>query len=256
MARRNDADESTNTNGGRSSSKKRSNAGATILGLSAIIAVTALAVLFGRSAVDAMNRNANAQLAKTQQELDDMRSRNQPQEPETEEVETGYRYDWTTNQLEWAHDKHIKWDEYGNPVDENNIVTDDPTTLVNEVERARANGTLADDGTSRAPVIEEPEPEPEETEEPETEEETEDTSYIDELLKNPNISQEEDGTLIYTVQRGQTVSDIARETGYSVAELAEYNNLESASMIITGQKLKLPPHPPTSEIGVSGAGLG
>ena len=62
--------------------------------------------------------------------------------------------------------------------------------------------------------------------------------------------------MIYTVQRGQTLSDIARETGYSVAELAEYNNLESASMIITGQKLKLPPHPPTSEIGVSGAGLG
>ena len=93
MARRNDADESTNTNGGRSSSKKRSNAGATILGLSAIIAVTALAVLFGRSAVDAMNRNANAQLAKTQQELDDMRSRNQPQEPETEEVETEFKAD-------------------------------------------------------------------------------------------------------------------------------------------------------------------
>jgi LysM repeat protein len=180
----------------------------------------------------------------------------EPTEAPEETEPSGYYYEWTTNQLEWAHDKHIKWDEYGNPVDENNVVIDDPTTMVNEVERARANGTLADDGTSRAPVIEEPEPEPEPETEPETEEPEEDTAYIDELLKNPNISKDEDGNLIYTVQRGQTLSDIAKETGYSVAELAEYNKLESPSMIVTGQKLKLPPHPPTSEVGVSGAGLG
>ena len=156
-----------------------------------------------------------------------MRNRSMPEPTEApEETEpSGYYYEWTTNQLEWAHDKHIKWDEYGNPVDENNVVIDDPTTMVNEVERARANGTLADDGTSRAPVIEEPEPEPEPETEPETEEPEEDTAYIDELLKNPNISKDEDGNLIYCSERVRRYLILLRRLVDSVASCQSIINL-------------------------------
>lgn len=58
-------------------------------------------------------------------------------------------YDFTTEQLNWAHEKHIKWDDNGNPVDEKGFVVDDPTTPVNEIERARALKTVDDTGKSK-----------------------------------------------------------------------------------------------------------
>lgn len=58
-------------------------------------------------------------------------------------------YDFTTEQLNWAHEKHIKWDDNGNPVDEKGFVVDDPTTPVNEIERAKALKTVDDTGKSK-----------------------------------------------------------------------------------------------------------
>lgn len=58
-------------------------------------------------------------------------------------------YDFTTEQLNWAHEKHIKWDDNGNPVDEKGFVVDDPTTPVNEIERAKALNTIDDTGKSK-----------------------------------------------------------------------------------------------------------
>ena len=58
-------------------------------------------------------------------------------------------YDFTTEQLNWAHEKHIKWDDNGNPVDEKGFVVDDPTTPVNEIERAKELNTVDDTGKSK-----------------------------------------------------------------------------------------------------------
>lgn len=58
-------------------------------------------------------------------------------------------YDFTTEQLNWAHEKHIKWDDNGNPVDEKGFVVDDPTTPVNEIERAKELKTVDDTGKSK-----------------------------------------------------------------------------------------------------------
>ena len=58
-------------------------------------------------------------------------------------------YDFTTEQLNWAHEKHIKWDDNGNPVDEKGFVVDDPTTPVNEIERAKELNTIDDTGKSK-----------------------------------------------------------------------------------------------------------
>lgn len=45
----------------------------------------------------------------------------------------------------------------------------------------------------------------------------------------------------YIVQKGDTLSKIAKETGLTVEELVKYNDLENPDLIIVGQKLRLTP---------------
>ncbi|MCD6104463.1 MAG: 5'-nucleotidase, lipoprotein e(P4) family [Thermosipho sp. (in: Bacteria)] len=45
----------------------------------------------------------------------------------------------------------------------------------------------------------------------------------------------------YIVQKGDTLSKIAKENGVTVEELVKYNNLENPDLIIVGQKLRLTP---------------
>ncbi|MBB6063053.1 5'-nucleotidase (lipoprotein e(P4) family) [Thermosipho japonicus] len=45
----------------------------------------------------------------------------------------------------------------------------------------------------------------------------------------------------YIVQKGDTLSKIAKETGLTVEELVKYNNLKNPDLIIVGQRLRLTP---------------
>ena len=54
-----------------------------------------------------------------------------------------------------------------------------------------------------------------------------------------NISDNEE-YIIYTIKKGDTLSEIAKEYNTSVKELAKINNIENVNLIYAGNKLKIP----------------
>lgn len=46
---------------------------------------------------------------------------------------------------------------------------------------------------------------------------------------------------VYTVKSGDTLGKIASRTGYTVSELASYNNINNVNVVSVGQKIKFPP---------------
>lgn len=160
-------------------------------------------------------------------------------------------YDYTTDQLDWAHRYHISWDSAGNPIDENGNVMNDPTTSENEVVRAIKNGSANEDGVSndflksQAPV----------------DEGTFDESSVDTQTVNPDlyqgvdgVSKISDGSYVYTVQNGDCVERIASRIGVPASKIFEANGLTSDDYIYAGQQLKLPADGVVDS--ASGAGLG
>ena len=69
--------------------------------------------------------------------------------------------------------------------------------------------------------------------------------YPGEVLKIPTNSTTEGeetrgtGDIIYTVQRGDTLSKIVREYNVSVAHIVELNDIENPNLIFPGQKLRI-----------------
>lgn len=55
----------------------------------------------------------------------------------------------------------------------------------------------------------------------------------------------------YTVQSGDTLSSISRETGVSISNLVKYNNILNVNMIIVGQRLSLVPVSSTPQYSVT-----
>lgn len=125
---------------------------------------TAIAVMFGsRAAIASMDAKNESKMAVIQKAIakkegvDESLLSSEPSSEKTTVVVASddgsvakyiQSYDFTTEQLNWAHKHHIKWDNNGNPVDEQGFVVDDPTTPVNEIERARVQHTLDDFGKS------------------------------------------------------------------------------------------------------------
>lgn len=54
-------------------------------------------------------------------------------------------------------------------------------------------------------------------------------------------SEGEDGTLLYTVQAGDTLFSIAQRFGVSLDDVIEANNIENPDVIYEGQTLTIPP---------------
>ena len=49
-----------------------------------------------------------------------------------------------------------------------------------------------------------------------------------------------DGNMVYLVKKGDTLSDVSGRVGYSVQELAEFNNVKNVNLIYEGQTLRVP----------------
>lgn len=49
-----------------------------------------------------------------------------------------------------------------------------------------------------------------------------------------------DGNMIYTVQKGDTLSDISKIVGYSVDELADYNHIANKNLIYVNESIRIP----------------
>ncbi len=63
--------------------------------------------------------------------------------------------------------------------------------------------------------------------------------YPGQSLKVPGGGSGSDGFQIYTVRRGDTISDIATLYGTTIANIARWNNLRNPSMISVGDELKI-----------------
>ena len=227
-------------------------------GVALCLFCTALTFVGTRTVVNGLTRDANNKIAQAQiQVTEDVESSKDTtsdiivsdDDKTNVAAETIVTYDYTNDQLNWAHQYHITWDENGNPIDEKGNIVDDPTTDVNEVARAIADGTANKDGMSVAYLNAHGE-----------KTSTDDNQNITEsVVESPyegkdNVSRLSDGTYVYTVQAGDTLSKIAEKFGTTVDELVKLNDIDNPSLIHSGQQIKLP-SVTVSDNG-SGAGLG
>lgn len=231
--------------------KERSPIPSYVGGIALIVVCAAITFVGTSSAVDALNRNAANQMAMSQ--YTQPTNTVVPVNDVDDTADSFGPYDFTTDQLDWAHKYHITWDVNGNPIDENGNVMNDPTTLVNEVARAIANGTANADGISidwlKASGEDVDEPSAENTEKAET------VLQPVELYQGVDgVSKTADGSYIYTVKSGDSLNQIAAATGVPVDEIVKLNGITNPNLISVGQQLKLPSDGITDN--ASGAGLG
>lgn len=52
-----------------------------------------------------------------------------------------------------------------------------------------------------------------------------------------------EGNMVYLVQKGDTLSEVSGMLGYSVDELAEYNNISNVNLIYAAESLRIPASP-------------
>lgn len=137
----------------RQDSKKHSSTLPIQIAGSVLVVGTAVAVVFGsRSAVASMNAGAESKVDAVKQAIAQKESDKDMTVVISDDGSVAKyikSYDFTTEQLNWAHENHIRWDDNGNPVDEKGFVVDDPTTPVNEIERAKALNTIDETGKSK-----------------------------------------------------------------------------------------------------------
>lgn len=227
-------------------------------GVALCLLCTALTFVGTRTVVNGLTRDANNRIAQAQiQVADDAETPKDAtdnivvsdDDKSNVAAETIVTYDYTNDQLNWAHQYHITWDENGNPIDEKGSVVNDPTTDVNEVARAIANGTANKDGMSMTYLNAHGDNTATDVGQVATEPAVE-SPYEG----KDNVSRLADGTYVYTVQSGDSLSKIADKFGTTVDKLAELNDISNPSLINAGQQIKLPAVA-VSDNG-SGAGLG
>ena len=61
-----------------------------------------------------------------------------------------------------------------------------------------------------------------------------------EFFGNEYIVVDIDGTMVYLVSKGDTLSKVSGRIGYSVQELAEFNQIDNVNLIYEGQTLRVP----------------
>ena len=138
------------------------------LGVGMITAVTGLSVAGTYSAINAMNRQSDEQIAAANRAAEEARNtptqtqdtapqpteqttttptpRGQSDEPVAEEA-----IKYASEQIKWMNENDIRYDEYGLPVDKNGNLVDDPTTHV--YDPARRAYFFNEDGTPKTPYI-------------------------------------------------------------------------------------------------------
>lgn len=246
-----------------------------VTGTILILLTAGAVVVTSKSAVTALSRSADNHLAAVSQAIADKEaasSLNQKTDDGKTVVQVDGNddstakyvksYDFTTDQLDWAHEKHIRWDDYGNPVDESGKVVDDPTTDVNEIDRAKEAGTIDDAGKSKKAdsaktpdeiienqkdkdsdtqsEAEKPAETPAAPADDDAAESTKQASADGVYANNPKITHDSDGKYRYHIVWGDTLTKIARETGCDVNTLVQLNGIPNPNLIITGHVIVLP----------------
>lgn len=208
---------------------------------SAFVAATGGLCFFGgKSAVNAMNNEAGEAIVSEIARLNS--EREAAKQPESTPVPEDQ---WTTDQMKWMQENHITWNEDGFPINERGEVVDDPTTAVDEIAKWEA---LLEERNRPA---DEPEPTPEPTATPAPLPEKPAWCY-----NNPLISIDEDGRLYYVTKEGDTLAWIAKQTGFTPSELADYNGIDDANAVLpAGTRIYFPLQGPATEVE-STVGLG
>lgn len=271
--------------------KRKSSIVTHAIGTTCLIGVGVLCGVSGHSYISAFQRNANDQIARTQQEIMMAQTKSAMAEEDTgtsdatseaEVTEDGriVPVDKSEAQKAWAEENGISWDEQGNPVDSSGYVVDDPYTEENEIEVAKKNGTLSDDGKSqKADEVTEEKEEKEKKEKQKKKKKSSDKKessdgdepissdisydeytenhYMDAWLHHESIDVDSDGRYYYIIRdKNLTLQDISKEVGYSVDELAELNNIADPDDLSNVEKIYFPNHSPMKNRNLSGSGLG
>jgi len=254
------------------------------LGVGLVTAVTGLSVAGTYTAINAMNRQSEEQIAAARNaanEVSNPPATNTDQTtppPVQEPVETTQpatepqkeEITYASEQIKWMNENNIRYDEYGLPVDADGNLVDDPTTEV--YDPARRAYFFNEDGTPKTPYIEDLP-----TEKPENEPDnvTPQTPYVEEpdiqspptdenppaevpatedhgewwFDENGNLLEglqlDENGKPYYVVVKGDWLSRIANRYGFNdYMPLAELSGIKDPNLIYAGDIIRFPDERP------------
>lgn len=263
--------------------KQKSNVFVHVLGVASLLGVGAVCGVGTHSAITLAQQNADQSITQTQSQIQRaktkaaMKAEHQQYDQTETTSDDGYVIpaDKDDAQKAWAEENHVHWDENGNPVDENGLVVDDPATEENEIDVAKANGTLSEDGHSKSKddsdesksadsdssdkkkkKSDKKEKDDEEVIESRISyDEYAENKYMDAWYHHDYIDKSGDH-YYYIVTEGLTLKDISEDIGYTVDELAEFNNVKNPKDLSGFSRIYLPDYAPFTNHNLSGAGRG
>lgn len=209
-----------NTKSDKTSDLKLSNGLIVGIGSVLVVVTLTLCILGTSTALSSMNRKMETALAEARQAASDVKVvRELTEDVQQAPVVNDDDEQWTSDQIEWMRENHIRFDGE-HFVDANGNIVDDPTQKSNKDE--------SDDKPEKA------------------------QNWWD---GNEFVQVDESGEPYYEVQKGDTLNKIGKMTGFSADELSKHNNIKSPYILYRGNIIKFPARDGETEIDRS-KGLG
>lgn len=186
-----------------------------IIGIGSVLVVVTmvLCVLGTSTALNSMNRKMEATLAEARQAAADAKVVRELEEESQKAPAVEYEDErWTSDQIEWMRENHLRFDGE-NFVDENGNIVDDPTQ------------GPSDDKSDDKPV--------------------EAQKWWD---GKEFIQLDENGEPYYEVQNGDTLNKIGKMTGFTADELTKHNNIKNPRLLHRGDIIKFPARDGNDEV--------
>lgn len=218
-----------------------SNVVSVVLGSSFVVCTLVLCILGTNAMMSSMNRQMQETIAEAKKSVSSMSVDNRAKVDSDDSFNRDTSNDgWTSDQIEWMIKNHITYYN-GKPYDEFGHVVDDPTTAENEVD---AVGNFKDsvshkpndsNGSDNNDLDSDSSSEP--SDKPSKDEPEISPNWWD---GNDFVLLDEDGSPYYVIKRGDSLSKVAKMTGFTVHELAVCNKIPDEHLIFTGEIIRFP----------------
>lgn len=239
----------------------------TSVGCLFVIGAAAFSVMCTKFAINSINRDAQDAIVYAQQQVNNDSTVNRKKDnvntkadtTVTDDIydDTDVKNQWSDEQIKWMQENHIRYNEYGQPVDENGNIVVDPTVQVTDDDVSVSdevsvvpNDKLSSDDISDEDItvddvsVSETIP----AKKPET--------NTDWVSGKDWLTQSDNGDYEYVVQRGDTLSELCKDAGFSLEEIIEYNQIANRNIIRVGQTIRFPQAGPNGAACNTNLGLG
>lgn len=233
----------------------------TSVGCLFVVGVAAFSIMGTKFAINNINRDAQDAIVYAKQQANNNSTNNHNDDVVKNENNTDKTDDknqWSDEQITWMQENHIRYNEYGQPVDENGNIVVDPTvpainddiSVSHEVSDVPTDDDSISDDTfdENIPMNDVSISETISAEKPET--------NTDWVLGKDWLIQSDNGDYEYVVRYGDTLGKLCKTAGFSLEEIIEYNQIVNPDIIHVGQTIRFPQAGPNGAAGNPNFDLG